>query len=172
VRNRILLFGGLLLVVGLAAFASRSRMARVAYHKWRLAAAVETARTAGAGKPTSRQEFFAIVRGAPLSSEECSAAWQRHEDALVQLCYLSRREFPLKKRAGTAERMRLCAAAEKTFARPQLWSVTRSPSNEYGVLITAPGQDMARWEQLIRQLQDEERFARKRLEDRSRGFSL
>jgi hypothetical protein len=162
----------LLLAAGLAVFASNSRMAQVAWHKWRLAAAVESARTVGAGKPTSGQEFLAIVRGAPLSSEECIAAWQRHEDALVQLCYLSRREFPWRKRAGTVERMRICAAAEKVFARPQLWSVTRSPSNDYAVLITAPEWDMPRWEHLIRRLQEEERFARKPFEDPSHGFSL
>jgi hypothetical protein len=172
VRNKALLIGGLLLVLGLAVFASHSRMARVAWHKWRLTVAIESARTAGAGKPTAVQEFFAILRGTPLSSEECIAAWQRHEDALVGLCYLSRREFPWKKRASTAERMQICAAAEKVFARPQLWSVTRSPSNEYAVLITAPGQDMNRWEQLIARLQKEERFARKLLEDPARGFSL
>jgi hypothetical protein len=172
VRHKALVFGGLLLVLGLAVFASNSRMAQVAWHKWRLVAAIESARTAGAGKPTPGQEFVAIVRGAPLSSEECIAAWQRHEDALVQLCYLSRREFPWRRRASTPERMRICAAAEKAFARPQLWSVTRSPSNEYAVLVTALGQDMARWEDLIRRLQEEERFARKSPVEPPRRFSL
>jgi hypothetical protein len=172
VRNKVLAFGGLLLVAGLAVVASHLRTVQVAYHKWRLTSAIESARTAGAGKPTSQQEFFAIFRGRPLSAEECIAAWQRHEDALVQLCYLSRREFPWKKRASTVEQMRICAAAERSFARPQLWSVTRSPSNDHAILITAPGQDMARWEDLLRRLQQEERFARGLLEERPRGLSL
>jgi hypothetical protein len=161
VRNKVLLsIGGLLLVLGLAALVSHSRAAQVSYHKWRLAAAIESARTVGAGKPTSGQEFVAILRGAPLSSEECTAAWQRHEDALVQLCYLNRREFAWKKRAGTVERARICAAAEKVFPQPQLWSVTRSPSNEYAILVTAPESDMALWEYLIQRLQEDEQFAR------------
>ena len=66
-----------------------------------------------------------------------------------------------KKRASTAERMQICAAAEKVFARPHLWSVTRSPSNEYAVLVTAPAEEMSRWEHLIQRLQREERFAQK-----------
>jgi len=172
VRNKVLAFGGLLLVVGLAVVASHSRTVQVSYHKWRLASAIESARTAGVGKPTSGQEFLAIFRGAPLSTEDCIAAWQRHEDALVQLCYLSRREFPWRKRASTAEQMRVGAAAERSFDPPQLWSVTRSPSNDYAMLVTAPGRDMARWEQLMRRLQEEERFARKFLNERPRRFSL
>jgi hypothetical protein len=150
------LFAGITVLV-----VASSRDGRIAYHKWRLAAAIQNTRTAGAGKPTSAQELLALLRGCPASAEECLAVWQRHEDALVELNYLTRREFAVSKRPDTEERMRISEAAEKVFRGPQLWSIAKSPSNDYAVVVTAPLRDMVQWERLMYRLEEEAQFTRR-----------
>lgn len=159
-KKVIVLVLGLVLAIAVLA-AANSPSGRIAYHKWRLAAAIENARTAGAGKPTASEEFLALLRGRPASSEECLTVWQRHEDALVKLKCLARREFALNKRANTEERMRIAEAAERLLGRQRPSSVARSPSNEYAVVVTAPARDMTEWERLMSRLEEEAQFARK-----------
>jgi hypothetical protein len=150
------LFAGITVLV-----VASSRDGRITYHKWRLAAAIQNTHTAGAGKPTSGQELLALLRGRPASAEECLAVWQRHEDALVELNYLTRREFAVSKRPDTEERMRISEAAEKVFRGQQLWSIAKSPSNDYAVVVTAPLRDMVQWERLMYRLEEEAQFTRR-----------
>jgi len=141
-------------------FVGNSPEAQIAYHKWRLVAAIENARTAGASKPSMRQEFVALLRGELPTVQECSEMWRRHEDALVELRYLQRREFDIGKSANTEQRLRISEAAEKTFGGEQLWSVVRSPENEHAVMVTARPTDMCHWEGLLKRLQQEKRVRR------------
>lgn len=150
------LFAGLVMLV-----VASSRDGRIAYHKWRVTTAIQKARTAGAGKPTAGQELFALLRGRPASTEDYLAAWHRHEEALVELNYLARREFAVSHQPDTEERMRISEAAEKVFRGPQLWSIAKSPSNDYAVVVTAPLPDMAQWERLMYRLEEEAQFMRR-----------
>lgn len=147
------LFAGICVLV-----VASSRDGRIAYHKWRLAAAIQKARTAGAGKPTSGQELLALLRGRSATIEDYLAAWQWHEDALLELNYLTRREFALSNPPDTEERIRISEAAEKVFRGQQLWSIAKSPANDYAVVVTAPLPDMAQWERLMYQLEEETQF--------------
>jgi hypothetical protein len=160
-RKKVVILAIALLLGLTAVLVVNPRTTRIAYHKWRLIAAIDNTRTAGAGKPTPGQEFLAMLRGGPPSSEQCLAVWQRHEDALVKLKYLVRREFPISKRVSTEERVRIAEEAEKTFPGQRLWSIARSLSNEYAVVVTALPRDMAQWERLIYRLEEEAQFARK-----------
>jgi len=140
---------GLVAVLTIASCSAISRNALVAYHKWRLAAAMENARTAGEGKPTRGQEFVALLRGQPRTSTEYENAWRYHEDALVKLNVLTRREFTLPKPVASADRGRIIDAAEQEFGSKGLWSVTTSSSDSHIVLVTALPGDIPRWEQLM-----------------------
>ena len=146
-RGTIIL--GLVAVLTIASISVVSRNGRVAYHKWRLAAAMENARTAGEGKPTAAQEFVALLRGNPRTSTEYEDAWRHHEEALVKLNVLTRREFTLPKAVASADRGRIIDAAEREFGSKGLWSVTTSSSDSHVVLVTALPADIPRWEQLI-----------------------
>ena len=146
---------GIIAVLVIAGGVANSRSMRIAYHKWRLAAAIENTRTTGVGKPTSAQEFLALLGGKMSTAEECIEVWQRHEDALVDLNYLARREFDIGRHASIEQRWRVTEAAEKIFRGQPLWSVARSPSNEHAIMITARPAEMGKWERLIRRLREE-----------------
>ena len=151
---------GPVLLVGVAMLVANSRDGSIVYHKWRLGVAIQHARTAGAGKPTKKQELLALLRGKPVNSEDCFAVWRRHEEALVRLNYLVRREFAVHTRPDTEERVRIAQAAERVFQQPQLWSIATNPANDFAVIITAPPQDMPKWERLMSRLRKESEFAR------------
>ncbi len=154
----------ILVILAVAAgLVGNSPEAQIAWHKWRLVAAIENARTAGAGKPSIGQEFVALVRGEIPTAQECSETWQRHEDALVNLRYLARREFDIGKPANTEHRLQISEAAERTFGGETLWSVVRSPVNDHAIMVTARPEDMCHWEGLLKRLQQEKR-ARRTLE--------
>lgn len=148
-RTKGIIILGLVAIVAIASIFATSRPARVAYHQWRLAAAIDNARTAGEGKLTAAQEFLALLRGSPATSAEYEEAWQHHEDALVKLNVLTRREFTLTKPVANTDRSRIITAAEREFGAGGPWSVTAALSNSHAVVITAPVAEMSRWEQLI-----------------------
>jgi hypothetical protein len=152
---------GLVAVLTIASFSVVSRNALVAYHKWRLAAAMENARTAGEGKPTTIQEFVALVRGNPRTSAEYEDAWRYHEEALVKLNVLTRREFTLPKAVVSADRGQIIDAAQQEFGSKGMWSVTTSASDSHIVLVTAPPGDIPRWEQLMQRFCEPTQFARR-----------
>ena len=140
---------GLVAVLTIASLSVISRPAVVGWHKWRLAAAIENARTAGEGKPTSAQELVALLRGKPRTSAEYEDAWRRHEEALVKLKVLSRRAFTLPKPVASEDRGRIIDAAQLEFGTKGLWSVTTSSSDSHVVLVTALPSDIPRWEQFM-----------------------
>jgi hypothetical protein len=140
---------GLVAVLTIASFSFVSRDARVAWHKWRLAAAIDNARTAGEGKPTSAQELVALLRGKPRTSAEYEDAWRRHEEALVKLNVLTRRAFTLPKPVASEDRGRIIDAAQREFGPKGLWSITTSSSDSHVVLVTALPSDIPRWEQFM-----------------------
>jgi hypothetical protein len=160
-RAKGIIIWGLMAVIAIGSFFATSRSGRGAYHKWRLAAAIESARTAGEGKPTTAQELVSMLRGAPPTSAEYEEAWQYHEEALVKLNVLTRREFILPKAVHSADRGRIISAAEREFGAIGPWSVTAAVSNRNAVVVTAPPGDMHRWEQLMYRLCDEDQFVRR-----------
>jgi hypothetical protein len=179
VTKKVLVLGTVLFAGMVMLVVASSRDGRIAYHKWRLTSAIQKARTAGAGKPTAGQELLALLRGRPATTEDYLAAWHRHEDALVELNYLARREFAVSHQPDTEERMRISEAAEKVFPGPQLWSIAKSPSNDYAVVsndyavvVTAPLPDMVQWEQLIYRLEEEAQVTRRFGYIESRPVSL
>ena len=159
-RTKGIIILGLATIIALTFIFATSRIARIAYHQWRLAAAIENTRTAGEGKPTTAQEFLALLRGNSATSAEYEDAWQRHEDALVKLNVLTRREFTLQKLVANAERTRIITAAEREFGTRSPWSVTAALSNSYGIVITAPVAEMRRWEQLMYRFCEEDQVVR------------
>jgi hypothetical protein len=148
-------------VIATASFFVTSRSGRAAYHKWRLVTAIEHARTAGEGKPTSAQELVSMLRGEPSTSAEYEEAWRYHEEALVKLNVLTRREFILPKAVHSEDRGRIVSAAEREFGGIGPWSVTAAVSNCNAVVVTAPPGDMRRWEQLMYRLCDEDQLVRR-----------
>jgi hypothetical protein len=157
----IIIFWGLMAVIAMGSFLAASRNGRAAYHRWRLATAIENARTAGEGKPTTSQEFVSMLRGEPPTSAEYEEAWRYHEEALVKLNVLTRREFILPKAVHSADRGRIISAAEREFGAIGPWSVTAALSNANAIVVTAPPGDMPRWEQLMYRFCDEDQFARR-----------
>jgi hypothetical protein len=151
---------GLMMLAAAAGYLSNSPEAQIAYHKWRLAAAIENARTAGAGKPSIGQEFAALLGAEMPTAQECAETWLRHEEALVNLKYLARREFDIGKSANTEHRLQISKAAEKTFGGEELWSVVRSPINDRAIMVTARPEHMCHWEGLLKRLQQEKRVRR------------
>ena len=147
-------------VIATGFLVATSRSGRAVYHKWRLAAAIENARTAGEGRPTTAQELVSILRGEPSTSAEYEEAWQYHEEALVKLNVLARREFILPKAVYSADRGRIISAAERVFGAIGPWSVSPALSNRNAVVVTAPPGDMPRWEQLMYRLCEEDQFVR------------
>src|SRR5688572_23825222 len=160
-RAKGIIIWGLMAVIATGSFFATSRSGRAAYHKWRLATAIENARTAGEGKPTTAQELVSLLRGEPSTSAEYEEAWRYHEEELVKLNVLTRRQFTLPKAADSAERGRIVSAAEREFGALGPWSVTAALSNDNVVVITAPPGDMPRWEQLMYRLCDEDQFVRR-----------
>ena len=123
--------------------------------------AVENARTAGAGKPTRTQEFISLLRGEPATSAEYEAAWRRHEDALVRLNVLTRRQFMLPSPVATEDRGRIVDAAEREFGSAGLWSVTSLSGDAQAILVTALPGDIPRWEELLYRLCEEQQVVRR-----------
>ena len=152
---------GLMAVIAIGFFFATSRSGRTAYHKWRLATAIEYARTAGEGRPTTSQEFMALLRGEPATSAECEEAWRYHEEALVKLNVLARREFILPGVVHSADRGRIIGAAEREFGAIGPWSVIAASSNSNAIVVTAPPGDMPRWEQLMYRLCAEDQLVRR-----------
>jgi len=160
-RPKGIIIWGLMAVIAMGCFLATSRSGRAAYHKWRLANAIENARTAGEGKPTTAQELVSILRGEPSTSAEYEEAWRYHEEALVKLNVLARREFILPNVVHSAERGRIISAAEREFGAIGPWSVTAASSKGNAVVVTAPPEDMPRWEQLMYRICDEDQFVRR-----------
>jgi hypothetical protein len=160
-RAKGIIIWGLMAVIATGSFFATSRSGRAAYHKWRLSAAIESARTAGEGRPTTAQELVSMLRGKPATSAEYEEAWRHHEEALVKLKVLTRREFILPKAVQSADRGRIISAAEREFGAIGPWSVTAALSNANAVVVTAPPDDMPRWEQLMYRLCDEDQLVRR-----------
>jgi hypothetical protein len=151
-RAKGMIIWGLMAAIAIGSFFATSRSGRAAYHKWRLAKAIENARTAGEGKPTTAQELVSMLRGEPSTSAEYEEAWRHHEEALVKLNLLTRREFTLPKAVNSADRGRIISAAERVFGAIGPWSVTVAAAKSNAIVVTAPPGDMPRWERLMYRL--------------------
>lgn len=151
---------GVMALVAMAVIFGDASELQSAYHKWRLGSAIKKARTAGAGKPTAGQELLALLRGKSASTEDYMEAWARHENALVKLKVLDRREFALGRRVVTEDRFQISQAAEREFGRNGLWSVGNGADN-HTIVITAPSNDFPRWEQLMHALREQGQTARR-----------
>jgi hypothetical protein len=156
-----IILGTVIALVAIGSIVATTRPGRVAYHKWRLRVAIENARTAGEGKPTRTQEFISLLRGQPATSAEYEEAWRRHEDALVKLNVLARREFVLPGPVASEDRGRIVDAAEREFGSTGLWSVTSLSRNAQSILVTALPGDIPRWEELLYSLCEEQHVVRR-----------
>ncbi len=159
-RAKGIIIWGLMAVIAIGSFFATSRSGRAAYHKWRLTTAIENARTAGEGKPTTTQELVSLLRGKPSTSAEYEEAWRYHEEALVRLNVLARREFVLPNAVQSVDRGRIISAAEREFGAIGPWSVTVASTKSNAIVVTAPAGDMPRWERLMYRLCDEDQFVR------------
>ena len=74
----------------------------------------------------ARVDLVSMLRGEPSTSAEYEAAWRYHEEALVRLKVLARREFILPKAVHSADRGRIISAAEQEFGAIGPWSVTNA----------------------------------------------
>jgi hypothetical protein len=160
-KGIIIIIWGLMAAIAIGSFFATSHSGRAAYHKWRLATAIENARTAGEGKPTTAQELVSMLRGEPSTSAEYEEAWRHHEEALVKLNLLTRREFTLPKAVDSADRGRIVIAAERVFGAIGPWSVTVAAAKSNAIVVTAPPGDMPRWERLMYRLCEEDQFVRR-----------
>ena len=163
-KKGIALGGAIVLSTIVIIVVAQSRPAQSAYHRWRLAAAIENLETAGAGRPTVGQELAAMLWRRPDAGEYLRA-WQRHEDALVKLQFLSRREFALSNSPShNTEPQRVYDEAARIFPTSRLWSVATSSCSKNAIVVTAPAADMPEWERLIGRLHHT------RLASRKAGF--
>lgn len=159
-RTTRIILGTILAAAALILIGS-STDTREAYHKWRLREAIENVRTAGEGKPTAAQEFIALLRGEPRTTADYEEAWRYHEEALVKLNVLTRREFILPRPVASDDCGRIISAAEREFGADGLWSVTSPRRDSDAVVVTALPAEIARWEDLMRQFCDEPRGVRR-----------
>jgi len=104
---------------------------------------------AGQGDPSGG--LWGLFQGEPKTSADYDAAAVRHEDALIKLKRLTRKEFRLRNAVSTGKAMdRFTELALKRFPNKGEWSCVFSANGDSVVITARPGQ-MARWEEFIRE---------------------
>ena len=135
-----------ILVVGAAGWYAL----RVPYHKWRMAACTASAERLRNGQNTRTDELLSLIRGEPQSYQDYQAAATRHENALIDLKYLARKEFRLRTPVSTGDAMdRFMKLALSQFPKRREWSCVFSPSGDSVVVTTRP-KWLPEWEEFIR----------------------
>ncbi|HMJ64743.1 MAG TPA: hypothetical protein VK615_05280 [Candidatus Binatia bacterium] len=135
-----------ILIVGVAAWYTL----RIPYHKWRMAACVASAERLRNGQNTRTDELLSLIRGEPQTYQDYQAAATRHENALIDLKYLARKEFHLRTPVSTGEAMdRFMKLALVRFPNRREWSCVFSSSGDSIVVTTRPKR-LPQWEEFIR----------------------
>jgi hypothetical protein len=145
-RKRKLFIGlSLIVIVVLAAFAIIFRdELMVGYHKNRLLAAKARHWRLTTKGYNAWDHVVEVVRGKPVSADEVVQIWKRHEEALVQFGFLSRKTYVaaagvLPSRSTSPDYNRALARME---ASCPWWSVSRVGTN---FVVTACAQGFADW---------------------------
>ena len=121
------------------------------YHQWRWAACREAAERLRNGTNTRVDEFFSLIRGRPKTYAEYYEAATGHEDALIKLNYLARKEFRLRNPLSSNSAMdQFSAAATKRFPKTREWSCVFSALGD-SLVITTVTKRMQDWEKFIRE---------------------
>jgi hypothetical protein len=156
-----------ILVVGVAGWYAL----RVPYHKWRLAACNASAERLRNGQVTRTDELLGMLRGEPHTYQDYQAAATRHENALIELKYLARREFRLRIPVNTGEAMdRFTKLALVQFPNRREWSCVFSAAGD-SVVVTARPKHLPQWEEFIRAY-DSEKPAEKVIKCKARARRL
>lgn len=123
---------------------------RIAYHRNRMFAAMEN-HGLMTGQPRIATGLENLrFRLLSMSSVEESEAMDQHQDALIKLGYLERREFSFKKRPAIGAGSDWPAFKQQvtnTFDASHWWSCLYQATNK--IAVTATPEDMRRWEKLI-----------------------
>lgn len=137
---------GLVICLGAAAFCFPS--VRIEYHKSRLVAAKKWhARLVQYG-PSTWEEFWGALRGTPYSSDEAWNRWQNHEDALIALGFLSRREYVVTNNyQPTRHDPAFNAALMEMETNCPWWSCSIVGARDK-LIVAACARGMQRWEKL------------------------
>jgi hypothetical protein len=116
-----------------------------------LAACRNSAEHLRTGQGDASGGLWGIFREEPKTSADYDAAAVRHEDALIKLKRLARKEFRLRNAVSTSKAMdRFTELALKRFPNKEEWSCVFSAKGDSVVITTRPGQ-MAKWEEFIRE---------------------
>ncbi len=144
-RTAIILISAILIAGVLGALTLR-----VPYHKWRWGACTEAAERLRNGQLSRVDEVRGLIRGEPLTAQDYQAAATRHENALIRLGYLARKEFRLRNAVTTGEAMdRFTRLASARFPNSRGWSCVFSAPGD-SVSVTTRPKHLADWETVIR----------------------
>ena len=134
----------------LALFCLGSFTCRVPYHRWRLTACHQTAERLRAGGYTRTDEFLNLFRREPKTYRDYEDAAARHEDALVKLNYLVRKEFRIRKPLlSDSSLVDFMTRATARFPDTNEWSLVVSPTGDVLRVTTRPNR-IDEWETFIR----------------------
>ena len=124
---------------------------RVPYHEWRLAACRSSAENLRAGKGDESEGLWGILGGEPKTAADYDAAALGHEDTLIKLKRLARKEFRLRNAVTTSKAMdRFTELALKRFPNKREWWCMFSATGDVVVITTRPEQ-MDKWEEFVRE---------------------
>jgi hypothetical protein len=123
---------------------------RVPYHKWRWDACTVAAERLRNGQLSRADELRGLIRGEPLTAQDYQAAATRHENALIRLGYLARKEFRLRNAVSSGQAMdRFTTLASARFPNSREWSCVFSASGD-SISVTTRPKRLAEWEAFLR----------------------
>jgi len=124
---------------------------RVPYHKWRWEASRNAARRSIDGQFTVADHLRTVVGREPQTWEDHYKTAAEHEQALIRLKYLVRKEFPLRHPISSAKLSeRFYYAATNRFPNRLEWTWELSEAADTVTITTTPKR-MVEWEQFIRE---------------------
>jgi len=124
---------------------------RVPYHEWRLAAYRDRAEHLRAGNDDGSGGVWDLFLGEPKTAADYDAAALGHEDTLIKLKRLARKEFRLRNAVMTSKAMdRFIELALKRFPNKRDWWCVFSATGDV-VVITAKPEQMDKWEEFVRE---------------------
>ena len=158
-RKRLIIGTVAAVAIGIAAWILRPWETRIEYH---IRKYQQTEREL-AGKRTVLQRAWQEIRPLlgyrippqtvfDMMNPPALAVWKTHEQALLNLGYLERREFPLTNRAWRECWKTLPELARKELPKDRLWRISMHSTTTNVIVIQAERHDMAEWERMIREI--------------------
>jgi hypothetical protein len=124
---------------------------RAPYHEWRMQAAMDDYERLRQNGYSVMEDVWGLVRGEPLSYQDYENRAREHQEALVRLGWLQRREFDLTNSAKNATRQdELAGRAIERVSRHASWSMSFSTGGT-SVVITDKPDRFKKWETLVRE---------------------